>query len=855
MEHNIKQNSGERLSFFKMFSQKHYKLVIPIIQRDYAQGRTNEATKEVRLDFLDALFGYLEEGKPSRDLDFVYGTLQKDEEDDHIHFIPLDGQQRLTTLFLLHWFLFQIQPDTEDGKHLQKVYRKALTDGGKSLFTYKTRQSSTDFCDSLMMAEIDMENLLIEEDSKGKSYKSLAKTIKNEHWYYRIWNNDPTVQSMLVMLDAIYTKFNGHPEFLTGLMDENEPVITFIFKDLKEYKLTDDLYIKMNSRGKPLSKFENFKAKFEQYIKQQQEKDLILKEKKYTLQYSSVSQEVDFYRYFSFNIDTKWTTLFWQYCKNGKEKNLDTCIENFIRVILTCHYASIVELPNKAKSDETLDILMSIDSDYKSLSFSKYEMTKALNAESLIMLVDALDALYNGVCKIKNVLSDDYNFYFNESEIFNKVLTNDLSRNERIQFYAYVQFLIHNHGVADGIDQWMRVVHNISHPDNSVIDGNDDMARGMRSIKSLLPYSNDIVSYLKNNTISGFAKHQIDEECIKAQLLERQEWKSLIETVEKHSYFNGQIGFLLEFAGICDDYSKDHSLNWDNSIEQKKLNLFKKYATIASYMFELDSFGERHHNVNYCFERAVLQQGDYLMGASSSRYNLLSTETVSQNVKRDLSWKRLLRINETKTELLESKQYVKAVFDNVSDINDITGSIESQCVGNTGDEWRDLFINTPDFYVISEKGFTAFYDDQLLILKHWFSNMYHVEAYTYHLWLTKFDVFTSSRYFNYEYKEQKTWDITPWIRGSKFTYRRCKYHIDIQASINPEDYSLSKFLVSFAFDNEKRDDYPEELMTLLTGLKFKKSENDNSYKWTSKQESRIMKKLADIEDAITEILK
>lgn len=30
---------GERLSFFKLFAQKNYKLVIPIIQRDYAQGR------------------------------------------------------------------------------------------------------------------------------------------------------------------------------------------------------------------------------------------------------------------------------------------------------------------------------------------------------------------------------------------------------------------------------------------------------------------------------------------------------------------------------------------------------------------------------------------------------------------------------------------------------------------------------------------------------------------------------------------------------------------------------------------------------------------------------------------------
>ena len=89
---------GERLSFFKLFSQKNYKLIIPIIQRDYAQGRTNDDTNEVRNEFLDALYSYLEENRTNRDLDFVYGTLQCDEGDDHIHFIPLDGQQRLTTI-------------------------------------------------------------------------------------------------------------------------------------------------------------------------------------------------------------------------------------------------------------------------------------------------------------------------------------------------------------------------------------------------------------------------------------------------------------------------------------------------------------------------------------------------------------------------------------------------------------------------------------------------------------------------------------------------------------------------------------------------------------------------------------
>jgi len=844
MTQNMKEYKGERLSFFKIFSQKNYKLVVPIIQRDYAQGRINNDTNEVRTEFIEALYAYLNENKPNRDLDFVYGTLIKGNEDgERVHFIPLDGQQRLTTLFLLHWFLYQISDNTV----LKDTFKEKLLDSEKSQFTYETRQSSVDFCDALMKANIDMDNLVSIEDTP-----SLSATIKNESWYYRIWNNDPTIQSMLVMLDAIYQKFNGRAEFFDRLLDEDNPIITFIFMDLKEYKLTDDLYIKMNSRGKPLSKFENFKAKFEQYIKQLINNDIELKNKNYTIRYSQTEETVDVYKYFSYNIDTKWATLFWQYCKGGKEKNLDSYIENFIRAIITTNYASNVDLAPKAKSDETLDVLMSAEKDYESLTFSKYESTKALSKDAILSLIEAFDALYNGNERIKHYISDDYKFYFDEDHIFEKVIENNLSRNERIQFYAYIQFLVRNKCNGKGIDEWMRVIHNLSHPDNSIIDGNDDMARAIRSIDSLLPNANNIIDYLKTHSITGFAVHQCMEECIKAQLVGRELWKQCIEYTEQHPYFNGQIGFILQFAGICDDYKTNSGLKWSEKEEKEKLELFKKYAKIAYYIFDLDE-GERHNNVNYCFERAVLTHGDYLMEASNDRWNLLSTETVAKNVKRDQSWKRLLRINETKEALLESQGYVKSAFDNVKNLNDITGSFEEQCKNvDTGSTWRDILITTPEIYSISDYGFTAFDDDQLLVLRYWFRNTFHVELYTYHLWLTKFSPNTNeltSIFKKVFYYEQKTGDITPYIKLEEYKYKRNDYHIDIQASID-EEYNLATFWVSFAFDNEKRTDYPDELVSILEDMKFKRSDIDNSYEWKSKSENSVYNKVKELVDRL-----
>ena len=72
------------------------KIIIPIIQRDYAQGRRGFEVDRVRSRFLDSLYKALTETPIT--LDFVYGNIENG------ILTPLDGQQRLTTLFLLHWY-------------------------------------------------------------------------------------------------------------------------------------------------------------------------------------------------------------------------------------------------------------------------------------------------------------------------------------------------------------------------------------------------------------------------------------------------------------------------------------------------------------------------------------------------------------------------------------------------------------------------------------------------------------------------------------------------------------------------------------------------------------------------------
>ena len=213
-------------------------IVIPRIQRDYAQGRIGKSANRIRDRFLDALYSAIQNQK-SITLDFVYG----DVEDGKLTL--LDGQQRLTTLFLLHWF----------------AAKKERVDKSESVFlthfSYATRFSSRDFCKAIVEKEINFD------------CEKISEEIKNQSWYPYDWKNDPTIQSMLVMIDAIQKKFTGVDNLWSSLVEDG--IISFYFLPLKKMGLSDELYIKMNSRGKPLTDFEHFKAEFLEIIKEQNE--------------------------------------------------------------------------------------------------------------------------------------------------------------------------------------------------------------------------------------------------------------------------------------------------------------------------------------------------------------------------------------------------------------------------------------------------------------------------------------------------------------------------------------------------------------------------------------------------------
>jgi hypothetical protein len=118
--------------------------------------------------------------------------------------------------------------------------------------------------------------------------------IQDSSWFRNAWEKDPTVNSMLIMLDAIQERFNKFESIWERLIDDDNPLVSFLYSPMEELGLDDNIYIKMNSRGRPLTEFENFKADFERFLEE-----------------SDNNQ----YAVFIHKIDTEWTKFLWDYNK------------------------------------------------------------------------------------------------------------------------------------------------------------------------------------------------------------------------------------------------------------------------------------------------------------------------------------------------------------------------------------------------------------------------------------------------------------------------------------------------------------------------------------------------------------
>ena len=266
---------GYSTSFLGMFGEpddatpRVDQVEVPLIQRDYAQGRQNPRSNAIRARFLDALHSALTTDSPVG-LDFIYGDVRDDDSDPRRRrrFEPLDGQQRLTTLFLLHWYVAYRRGDLSDPQPWTN-------------FTYATRPSARLFCERI-----------VKHPPPPDLVGGPSGWITDQSWYLHLWRFDPTIRAMLVTLDAIAERFAGEDAdaLWDRLTDDTRPAVWFQLLPIDDMGSPESLYIKMNSRGKPLTEFEAFKAHLGQLV-----------------------AEVGGDDNFGHKIDGAWTDLLWPY--------------------------------------------------------------------------------------------------------------------------------------------------------------------------------------------------------------------------------------------------------------------------------------------------------------------------------------------------------------------------------------------------------------------------------------------------------------------------------------------------------------------------------------------------------------
>lgn len=250
-------------------------VVVPKIQRAYAQGRSKEYN--LRTQFVNELFNALEKNE-SIELSFVYGAKNLDE-DGVYRYELLDGQQRITTLMLVYWYIASVEGQDVPG------FIKS--------FTYETRTTSSKFLNELARNTIKID---IEEPSA---------VIRHMKWYTLSFDKDSSVNGMMNMLDAIHHRYVNSVN--RGNLYERLGLLKFYELDLKEFGLTEEIYVKMNARGLQLTPFENFKADLVKFMKRS---DM-------TLFQDLVEMDIigrplaPYYLNFSQKLDNRWLNLFW----------------------------------------------------------------------------------------------------------------------------------------------------------------------------------------------------------------------------------------------------------------------------------------------------------------------------------------------------------------------------------------------------------------------------------------------------------------------------------------------------------------------------------------------------------------
>lgn len=542
-------NIGKLTTFSRLLNEESV-IMIPKVQRDYAYGRKEEKVERVLNGMLTTMFEAIRTNTPVI-FDFVYGGTFVKKNNESSGLIPLDGQQRLTTMFLLHFYASLVQPNV-DSNELENLRK----------FRYETRQSATDFIDSLLGT---IRNDILCTYSDNTKIKML---IEDNPKYLPSYSSDPTIISMLNVIEAIETIYRQNPIESMWTRLNKEDSIQFYSLSLDKFGLTDDLYIKMNSRGKKLTRFEIFKSDLEKAINN-----------------ISPALKDDI----SKRIDNDWMDMLWHY---AQKSSTDTDIIKKADEGFMCLFNNIFRiemfrrgLEKKNKRTPSIEEIITDEDSIKNVM-------SILDCMSDIHKNEGLQKYWNKFF----YFSDDYlgserqiRLFWNQN-LYRKpvqvlAMEKDLTVPESV--YMYVLYLLQKEKIDETASfKCLRIVRNLITANVRVNSARYDMLSGFMSDVEEIVMNAGLMKESANHT---FVSTSYDEEIFKQKNFTEEEYAKLLR-FENHSILQGSLMLFMNlytkkeelfkqlnhFTDIFNNYT---SINYDKI----RRNLIDKDIEYAQY--------------------------------------------------------------------------------------------------------------------------------------------------------------------------------------------------------------------------------------------------------------------------------
>ena len=483
------------------------KIIIPDLQRDYCWGDKTALVETFVTNLID-LFN-------KDDLHITMGLIYGYEEPSQ--YLQLcDGQQRLTTLFLLLGLLNKRTANSFEQYIITDKMRK------EPRLHYAIRENTLFFL-------FDLVNNFFIDDNLSQPIND----IQNQSWYFKDYDIDPSIQSILKALTTIDEQLENkdikdikdkYKVFGEFLIDK----VFFLYYDMENRRNGEETFVIINTTGEPLTATENLKPLILSKITDEENRE-------------SASKSWE-----------KWEDFFWQ--NRGKNDTADIGLKEFFRWVVLLQFDIIND--NKAAFQNIVESMPSAD-------------LRKLDLETVKKYFSIITFLFD------KKLIDEFKSYIAPEE-----------QNEQIILFKILPVIeyIARFGKEEikNIKRVIRFFFNLSRIDNVGEAISEQLPEALRIIKKL-PNA-DIISLLEfKDEISKTLL--TDEEEFKLTLYktrrkERQNYEKRFWEAEDHSIWKGEIKPLLQWS--CRDgalhisaFDVEHFDEYDKTVTQIFYNGYK----------------------------------------------------------------------------------------------------------------------------------------------------------------------------------------------------------------------------------------------------------------------------------------